>query len=37
MMYVIEHTGDTRGNEWYSDIIGLAMSSKEGTVSAYES
>lgn len=35
MMYVIEHTGDTRGQEWYSDIIGLAMSGESGTVSPY--
>lgn len=33
MTYVIEHRGDTRGREWYSDIIGLALSSKEGKVS----
>lgn len=32
MMYVIEHTGDTRGTEWYSDIIGLAMDSENGQV-----
>ena len=35
MAYVIEHTGDTRGNEWYSDIIGLAMSGKGGKVQPY--
>lgn len=37
MMYSIEHTGDTRGTEWYSDVIGLSMSSKEGTVKTYGS
>ena len=37
MMYVIEHSGDTRGTEWYSDIIGLAMSKKDGTVNPYGS
>lgn len=28
-IYVIEHTGDTRGNDWYSDIVCLSV---DGTV-----
>lgn len=35
MMYVVEHSGDTRGHDWYSSIIGLAMSSRDGTVDPY--
>lgn len=37
MMYVIEHSGDTRGTDWYSDVIGLAMSERNGTVNPYGS
>lgn len=29
-IYVIEHHGDTRGNDWYSDIIGLAVNNDTG-------
>lgn len=24
-LYVVEHVGDTRGTEWYSDLVGLAV------------
>lgn len=34
MMYSIEHRGDTRGTEWYSDIVALAMDKKDGKVIA---
>ena len=32
-IYVIEHRGDTRGNDWYSDIIGLAQNGDTGITS----
>ena len=33
--YVAEFTGDTRGQEWYTDIIGLAVDISSKTVQAY--
>jgi len=33
-VYVAEHVGDTRGNEWYTDIIGLAIDSSSEKVKA---
>ncbi len=34
-LYVVEHTGDTRGQEWYSDLICLAIDQATKTVKAY--
>lgn len=34
-VYVVEYAGDTRGKEWYSDIICLAADKSSGTVKAY--
>lgn len=33
-LYVAEHTGDTRGTEWYSDLIALAVDISSKTVVA---
>jgi hypothetical protein len=34
-LYVIEHSGDTRGQEWYSDLICLAVDQSTGKVKPY--
>jgi hypothetical protein len=32
-IYRIQHSGDTRGNDWYSDIVGLAVTGDTGVSS----
>ncbi len=34
-LYVVEHIGDSRGQEWYSDMICLAVDQSIGQVKAY--
>lgn len=34
-IYVLEHTGDTRGNDWYSDLVCLAVQRSSNSVKAY--
>lgn len=34
-VYVIDHTGDTRGNEWYSDLVCLTVQRGSNTVKPY--
>jgi len=34
-LYVVEHTGDSRGQAWYSDLICLAVDPTSDTVMAY--
>lgn len=34
-LYVVEHTGDSRGDEWYSDMIGLVLDKSSDTVATY--
>jgi hypothetical protein len=34
-IYVIEHSGDTRGNAWYSDITGLSLNGDTGQSSLF--
>lgn len=34
-VYVVEYSGDTRGQEWYSELICLAVDKSTGTVKAY--
>lgn len=33
-VYIAEHSGDTRGNEWFTDITGLALNPASGKVVA---
>ena len=35
-VYVIEHHGDTRGNDWYSEIIGLSANGDTGISSLFQ-
>ncbi|MDF0491604.1 hypothetical protein PX554_26165 [Sphingomonas sp. H39-1-10] len=35
-VYYFEHSGDTRGNEWYTDIIGLSLSNAGGLSTLYQ-
>ena len=34
-VYAVEHHGDTRGQDWYSDLICLAVDNSSGNVSPY--
>lgn len=34
-VYVVEHTGDTRGRDWYSDLICLAVDRSSNSVQPY--
>lgn len=34
-MFVVEHSGDTRGQAWYSDVVGLALNPTTGKVKPY--
>lgn len=34
-LYVVEYTGDSRGQDWYCDLIGLAVDPSTQTVKAY--
>jgi len=34
-LYVVEHVGDSRGNDWYSDMIGLVLDKSSNTIAAY--
>lgn len=35
-LYVVEHTGDTRGNDWHSDMVCLAISQSSQKVEAVD-
>jgi hypothetical protein len=34
-MFVVEHSGDTRGQAWYTDVVGLALNPTTGKVKPY--
>lgn len=34
-IYRIQHNGDTRGNDWYSDIVGLSVNNDSGVSSLF--
>lgn len=34
-VYVVEHTGDTRGQAWYSDLVGLTLNRSTDKVKSY--